>query len=57
MHLNPYVSQHRPDWVADPDAHINIQLQWQLQQIAEKKAFACDTSLAFISYIKVAKAL
>nr|WP_227549262.1 MULTISPECIES: hypothetical protein [Acinetobacter] len=56
MNLNSYGSQHRPDWVAGPDVHINIQLQWQLQQIAEKKAFACVTSLALISYIKVAKA-
>nr|WP_281836836.1 hypothetical protein [Acinetobacter calcoaceticus] len=56
MNLNSYDSQHRPDWVAGPDVHINIQLQWQLQQIAEKKAFACVTSLALISYIKVPKA-
>nr|WP_228128268.1 hypothetical protein [Acinetobacter lactucae] len=57
MNLNSYDSQHRPDSVAGLDVHINIQLQWQLQQIAEKKAFAYVTSLALISYIKVAKAL
>ncbi|WQF74878.1 hypothetical protein OKW95_17735 [Acinetobacter oleivorans] len=57
MNLNSYGSQHRPDSVADLNVHINIQLHWQLQQIAEKKAFACVTSLALISYIKVAKAL
>nr|WP_228129965.1 hypothetical protein [Acinetobacter sp. NIPH 542] len=57
MNLNSYGSQHRPDSVVGLDVHINIQLHWQLQQIAEKKAFACVTSLAFISYIKVAKAL
>nr|WP_227602442.1 MULTISPECIES: hypothetical protein [Acinetobacter] len=56
MNLNSYGSQHRPDSVAGLDVHINIQLHWQLQQIAEKKAFACVTSLALISYIKVAKA-
>ncbi|MCG9503082.1 hypothetical protein QWI44_05440 [Acinetobacter pittii] len=57
MGLNSYGSQHRLNWVAGLDVHINIQSQWQLQQIAEKKAFACVTSLALISYIKVAKAL
>ncbi|MDD9315587.1 hypothetical protein M0O70_05460 [Acinetobacter lactucae] len=57
MNLNSYDSQHRLDSVAGLDVHINIQLQWQLQQIAEKKAFACVTSLALISYIKVVKAL
>nr|WP_252511732.1 hypothetical protein [Acinetobacter pittii] len=57
MGLNSYDSQHRQDSVADLNVHINIQSQWQLQQIAEKKAFACVTSLALISYIKVAKAL
>nr|WP_254617515.1 hypothetical protein [Acinetobacter lactucae] len=57
MNLNSYGSQHRLDWVAGPDVHINIQLQWQLQQIAEKKAFAYVTSLALISYIKATKAL
>ncbi|MEA1230901.1 hypothetical protein ODQ17_16120 [Acinetobacter sp. IRS14] len=56
MNLNSYGSQHRPDSVVGLDVHINIQLHWQLQQIAEKKAFACVTSLALISYIKVAKA-
>ncbi|MFV5441463.1 hypothetical protein VXP84_17595 [Acinetobacter oleivorans] len=56
MNLNSYGLQHRPDSVAGLDVHINIQLHWQLQQIAEKKAFACVTSLALISYIKAAKA-